>query len=131
MLDGTRITNRSLSAEPEVSGLMPYSGQSPPLRWPISTDVHPYQFQGTAEGLMPLGSGFAHPNYMVSAELAQARGIPVGGPEVAQPPLVLHRPRVLFRSLLGLAWWSEPKDVKENNHDSVFGLFSCRQHFLW
>ena len=42
---------------------------------------------------MPLGSGFAHPKssgesldrvLQVGAELAQAQGTPVGGPEVAQ-----------------------------------------------
>ena len=63
MLHSTRITNRFLSAEPEVSGCTPYSGQSPPL----GTDVQPHQFQGTAEGPMSLGSGFAHPNHLVSA----------------------------------------------------------------
>ena len=63
----TRITNRSLSAEPEVSGRMPYSGQSPPLCSPVGIDVQPHQFQGTAEGPMPLGSGFAHSNHLVSA----------------------------------------------------------------
>ena len=53
---------------------------------------------------MPLGLGFAHPNSSakfivrvleVGAEPAQAQGTPVVGPEVAQPPLVLRRPRVL------------------------------------
>ena len=53
---------------------------------------------------MPLGSGFAHPKSPgkflvrvlgVGADRAQAQGTPVGGPEVAQPPLVLRRPRVL------------------------------------
>ena len=58
-------------------------------------------------------------------------GVPLlGVPEVAQPPLVLRRPRVQFRSPLGLTWWSEPKDEEEDDHDSIFGLFSCKQHFF-
>ena len=40
-----RITNRFLSAEPEVSGLAPFSGQSPPLLLPVCTDVPPISFR--------------------------------------------------------------------------------------
>ena len=54
------MSNRSFPAEPEVPGLTPLSGQSPPLRLPVCTDVHPHQFQGTAEGPMLSSSGFVH-----------------------------------------------------------------------
>ena len=43
-------------------------------------------------------------------------------PEFAQPPLVLRRPRVRFRSPLVLACWSEPMDGNEDDHNSVFWL---------
>ena len=50
-------------------------------------------------------------------------GVPLlGVPEFVQPPLVLRRPRVRFRSPLGLACWSEPMDGKEDDHNSVFWL---------
>ena len=78
---------------------------------------------------MPLGSGFAHPTSSgesldrvlgVDVEPAQAQGTPVGGPEVAQPPSVLRRPRVLFaastRPDLGD---QEPEDEEEDDCDSV------------
>ena len=54
------LSNPCLSAEQEVSGYTPCSGQSLPLRHPDRDDVHPRQFQGTTEGPMPCGSGYAH-----------------------------------------------------------------------
>ena len=39
------MSNRSFSAEPEVPGLTPLSGQSPPLCHPVCTDVHPISFR--------------------------------------------------------------------------------------
>ena len=38
------VSNRSLSAEPEVSGHTPPPGQSPPLRHSVSTHVNPMHF---------------------------------------------------------------------------------------
>ena len=57
-----RFANRSISAEPEVSGHMPPTGQSPPLRHAVSTHVNPVRFQSDAGGPMPQSSGSAHPN---------------------------------------------------------------------
>ena len=56
-----RITNRSLSAEPEVPGHTPHYGQSPLLCRSVRTVDSLLQFQSTAGGPVPLGSGFAHP----------------------------------------------------------------------
>ena len=48
-------------------------------------------------------------------------GVPLLGVlEFARPPLVLRRPRVRFRSPLGLACRSEPMDGNEDDHNSVF-----------
>ena len=66
-LFSTRINNRSLSAEPEVSGLTPGEASLRPcaaLSEPLFT---PSWFQVTAVGPIPLGSGFAQPNHLVSA----------------------------------------------------------------
>ena len=49
-LFSTRITNHSLSAEPEVSGLTPESGQPAPLRHPVRTAVYPQQVSGYHRG---------------------------------------------------------------------------------
>ena len=57
-----KFTNRSVSTEPGVSGLMPPTGQSPPLRHSVSTYVNPMRFQSDAGGPMPQSSGFAHHN---------------------------------------------------------------------
>ena len=46
----------------------------------------------------------------------------LGVPEFAQPPLVLFRPRVQFRSPIGLACLSVPMDRNEDDHNSVFWL---------
>ena len=58
-----RLVNRSFSAEPGVSGLTPPTGQSPPLRHSVSTNVNPIRFQSTAGGPMPHDSGFAQSGY--------------------------------------------------------------------
>ena len=56
-----RFANRSLSAEPGVSGLTLPTGQSPLLRHSVSTNINPIRFQSDAGGPMPHGSGSAHP----------------------------------------------------------------------
>ena len=57
-----KFTNRSVSAEPGVSGLTLPTGQSPPLRHSVSAHVNPMRFQNDAGGPIPQGSGSAHPN---------------------------------------------------------------------
>ena len=57
-----KFSNRSLSAEPRVSGLMPPTGQSLPLHHSVSTHVNPMRFQSDVGGPMPQSSGSAHPN---------------------------------------------------------------------
>ena len=121
-----KITNRSFSAEPEVSGRTPIHGQSPPLRYTFSTAAHMGQFQCTVGGPMPSGSGFAHSNpgesldrvLEVGKEPAQAQGISVGNSEVAQPPLALRRLSVSFATSAGPELGvQEPED--EDDRDSV------------
>ena len=54
------VSDRSLSAEPEVSGHPPPPGQSPPLRHSVRTHVNPMRFQSDVGGPMPQSSGSAH-----------------------------------------------------------------------
>ena len=56
----SNVSNRSFPAEPEVSGLTPSTGQSPPLHRSVSTHVNPMQFQSDVGGLMPQSSDSAH-----------------------------------------------------------------------
>ena len=50
----------------------------------------------------------------------QAQGTPVVGPEVAQPPSVLRRPRVLFAASAGPDQGGyKPEDEDEDNRNSV------------
>ena len=67
MFFNTRITNRSLSAEPGVPGLTPPTGQSLPLHHSVSTNVNPIRFQSNVGGPVSHGSGYAHPNHLVSS----------------------------------------------------------------
>ena len=54
------VSNCFLPAEPEVSGLTPPTGQSPPLRRSVSTRVNPMRFQSDVGGPMPQSLGSAH-----------------------------------------------------------------------
>ena len=87
-----RLTKHTFSAEPEVLGRTPVHGQSPPLRHFVRIDDDPRQFQNDVGGLVPLGSGFAHPSTSgesldrvlgIGPEPAQAQDTLAGGPEVA------------------------------------------------
>ena len=98
------MSNSSLSAEPEVSGRMPLSGQSPPLRRPVRTDVHPHQSLGTAEGPMPSVSGYAHLTSVSKGSVRSALGVGSEHPrgslcedyEAAQAPQPSLGPKVSF-----------------------------------
>ena len=95
----------------------------------LSTVDSPLQFQSTTGLPVPLGLGFAHPTSSgesldrvlgVGAEPTQAQDTPVGGPEVAQPPSVLRRPRVSFTASAGPDLSDqEPEDEEDDNRDSV------------
>ena len=106
-----RITNRSISAEPEVPGRTAHYGQSLPLCHSVRTVDSPLQFQSNVGGPVPLGLGSAHPTssgesldrvLRVGVEPVQVQDTLVGGPEVAQPPSILRRPRILFAAPAGL-----------------------------
>ena len=125
------LSNPSLSAELEVSGRMPSSGQSLPLRCPVETDVHPHRFQGTVEGPMPCGSGYAHTrsgNYdsarsALGVGSAQPQGSLRENSEVAQDPQPSSGPRVSFVPSgyeFGSAQGPEDEDEDDDNRDSVF-----------
>ena len=83
-----------LSEEPEVSGHMPSSSQSLPLRHPVKINVQPHWFQGTIEGPMPCGSGITHTSSVsdtavrsgLGADVAQSQNSLRQDPEVAQDP---------------------------------------------
>ena len=104
-------SNCSFPSEPKLPGRSPLFGQSQPLRRSVFIDDYPRQFQSTAGGPVPLGSGFAHHTTSgesvarvlgVGAEPAQVQGSSVGDPEVAQPLSALRRPSVSFAALQGL-----------------------------
>ena len=61
--------------------LTPPTGQSPPLRHSVSTNVNPIRFWSDVGGPVPHGSGYAHP--LNSVELHKGSGIV---PEHAQAP---------------------------------------------
>ena len=123
------LSNPSLSAEPEVSGHTPSSGQSLPLRRPVGTDVHPHRFQGTVEDPMPCGSGYAHTKSVshdsarsaLGAGSAQPQGSLREYPEVAQDPQPSSGPGVSFvPSGAEFCSAQEPEDEDEDARDSVF-----------
>ena len=119
------MSNRALSAESEVPGLTPLSDQSPPLRRPVCTDVHPRQFQGTAEGPVPSGLGFAQ--LSMSGELSARSGIGSGSvqakhslledAEVAQTPAASGRPKLCLLLLRITAWSSSRNPQALFMHD--------------
>ena len=123
-----RITNRSISAEPEVPGCMPHYCQSPPLCSSVRTVDSPLQFQSNAGGPVPLGLASVHPTsgesldrvLEVGVEPAQAQDTPVGGPEVAQTPSVSRRPRVSFAASAGPELGApEPEGEEDDDHDCI------------
>ena len=68
-------------------------------------------------GLMPLGSGFAQPNHLVSSQLrclgvgaepAQARSAPVGGTWVCADSVGFAQTYGSILSLICLTYWSDP-----------------------
>ena len=126
-----RITNCSLSAEPEVPELTPHYGQSPSLRYTVSTAAYTGQFQCTVGGPVPRGSGFAQHISVKSlvrvlrgrCRSEQAQETPIGNPEVAQPPSVLRRPGVSFASSARPNLWGwDPEDGEEDDRDCFWLL---------
>ena len=69
----SNVSNRSLPAEPEVSGLTPPTGQSPPLRCCVSTHVNPMRFQSDIGGSVPQSSGSAQ-NHGEFGQLGSSQG---------------------------------------------------------
>ena len=65
-----KMSNVSPPAEPKVSGRTPESGQSLPCDALLEPMFAPHQFQVTAEGPVPSGSGYAHLSH-VSSGLGQ------------------------------------------------------------
>ena len=95
-----RFTNRSVSAEPGVSGRTPPTGQSPPLRHSVSTHVNPMQFQSDAGGPMPQSSGSAHPHgeSLVGLGVSQVRAPHLHAyTEAPEPAQLLRQHIVGFR----------------------------------
>ena len=69
----SNVSNRSFPAVPEVSGLTPPTGQSPPLRRSVSTHVNRMRFQSDVEGPMPQSSGSPH-THGESSQLGFSQG---------------------------------------------------------
>ena len=116
------MSNRSLTAEPEVSGLTPPPGQSPPLRHSVSTHVNPMRFQSDVGGPVPQSSGSAHTH----GELRQS-GVSQGPAPHPQTSTEAPEPAQSARgSRDRLATSSdhpvfvqEPEDEDEDNLESV------------
>ena len=83
----SNVSNRSLPAEPEVSGLTPPTGQSPPLRRSFSTHVNPMRFQSDVGGPVPQSSGSAqHHGEFNQLGISQgAAPRPLAASEVTEP----------------------------------------------
>ena len=121
------MSNVLFSAEPEVLGRSPESGQSVPLRRPVRTDVHPHRFQGTAKGPMPSGSGFAHLSHVslgvdrsdVGEGSAQSQDFFDDDPEAVQPPPPSVGPVSFAASGSEVGFVREPEDEEEDDCDSI------------
>ena len=91
-----KVSNRSLSAEPGVSGCTPPTGQSPPLRRSVSTHVIPMWFQSDIGGLMPQSSGSAH-SHGAFVELGDSQVMvprPHASKEAPEPVQTVHSARL-------------------------------------
>ena len=97
-----QMNQRYRDVRHDLASLRPYATLSELAITPVSF-----------RGLVPLGSGFAHPSTSgecldrmlgVGPELAQAQDTLAGGPVVAQTHALLRRPSVSLRSQLGLSW---------------------------
>ena len=122
------LANASFAAEPEVLGRTPESGQPVSLRHPVRTAVHPQRFQGTADGPMPSGSGYAHLSHVstgldrssVCVGFVQSQNCRGDDPEAAQPTQPAGGPRVTFAaSGSESVFVREPEDEEEDDRDSI------------
>ena len=93
---GDGFPNRSLSAESGVLGLTSPTGQSPPFRHSVSTNVNPIRFQSDAGGLMPHGLGSAHPGNGESS-----MGIDFNPVSAQQPQASTEAPEAAYCSQTG------------------------------
>ena len=122
-----KFTNRSFSAEPGVSELMPPTGRSPPLRHSVSTHVNPMRFQSDAGGPMPQSSGSAHLNIgelNLGLGASQLRAPhPQASMEAPEPAQVAQSSRQLSDRLQAsgdhLVFVQEPEDKDEDDQESV------------
>ena len=120
-----KVSNRSLSAEPGVSGRTPPTGQSPPLRRSVSTHVNPMRFQSDVGGPMPQSSGSAHSH----GEFIELGGSQVTAPrphaskEAPEPAHSAHSSRSdrvrLEASGDHPVFVREPEDEDEDDQESV------------
>ena len=121
------ITNSSVSAEPGVSGRTPVPGQPAPMRFPVGTTVYPQRFQGSVEGPMPTGSGYAHLSQVTAQSDRLGVGVGVAhsqdvqyAREDAHPTQPSEGPRVAFApSESENVCVREPEDEEDDDRDSV------------
>ena len=121
----SNVSNRSLPAEPEVSGLTPPTGQSPPLRRSVSTHVNPMRFQSDVGGPMPQSSGSAHAHGEFS-QLGVSQGPvprPLASTEATEPAHAAHSARGSSDRLAPSSdhpvFVRKPEDEDEDDLESV------------
>ena len=138
----SNVSNLSLPAEPEVLGLTPPTGQSPPLRRSVSTHVNPMRFQSDVGGQMPQSSGSAH-THSEAIQLGDSQG-PAPRPHVSteatEPAHAAHSARsdrVRFESSSDLpVFVREPEDEDEDDQESVVDFpldktFNCLINYIY
>ena len=138
----SNVSNCSLPAEPEVSGLTPPTGQSPPLRRSVSTHVNPMRFQSDVGGPMPQSSGSAHTHGEFS-QLGNSQGSaprPHASKEASEPAHAAHSARsdrVRFESSSDHpVFVREPEDEDEDDQESVVDFlvdktFNCLINYIY
>ena len=119
------MSNRSLAAEPGVSGLTPPPGQPPPLRHTVSTHGNPMRFQSDVGGPVPQSSGSAH-THGESQQLGVSQGPapqPQASTEAPEPAQAAHSARddrhKLATSSEHPMLVREPEDEDEDDLESV------------
>ena len=121
----SNVSNRSLPAEPEVSGLTPPTGQSPPLCRSVSTHVNPMRFQSDVGGPVPQSSGSAQ-DHGEFVQLGSSQGLaprPHASLEDTEPAHAVQSARGnsgrLATSSDHPVFMREPEDEDEDGLESV------------
>ena len=136
------MCNHSFLAEPEVLGLKPPTGRSPPLRRSVSTHVNPMRFQSDVGGPIPQSSGSVH-THGESSQLGFSQGLaprPHASMEATEPAQAANSARSVIARLEPSSdhpvFVREPEDEDEDDQESVIDFpvdktFNRVVHFIY